>query len=121
MIGRLRRGAVAESRAEHWLSQQGLKPHDRNVRCRLGEIDLIMRDGATMVMVEVRQRANNAYGGAAASVTVHKQRRLIAATRWWLSRHPQFSASPIRFDVIAIDGDAAHNPIQWIKGAFDAE
>ncbi|WP_348674807.1 YraN family protein [uncultured Abyssibacter sp.] len=121
MIGRLRRGAAAETRAERWLAGQGLRRHDRNVRCRLGEIDLIMRDGDTFVMIEVRQRSSASFGDAAATVTRHKQRRLIAATRWWLSHNPEHAAAPIRFDVVAIDGGPAEERIQWIKAAFDAE
>ncbi|MEN8819785.1 MAG: YraN family protein [Abyssibacter sp.] len=120
-MGRLRRGEQGENHAQHWLRQQGLTPVARNVRCRLGEIDLIMEDGDTIAVIEVRQRASAAFGGAAASVTRHKQRRIVAATRWWLSRNPDQSHRPFRFDVVALDG-APHQPqIQWIKGAFDAE
>lgn len=121
MIGRLKRGEQAERRAERWLQSQGLTPLDRNVRCRLGEIDLIMRDDRTIAIVEVRQRTAAQYGGAAASVTRHKQRRVIAATRWWLSRNVQHAETCFRFDVVALDGPSDDTQIQWIKGAFDAE
>ena len=107
-------GQTAEKRAEAFLTTQGLTFIARNWRCRFGEIDLIMQDGATRVFVEVRLRSRNDYGGAAASVTLAKQRRLLAAARQYLTTLK--SMPPCRFDVVALSGDA---PPDWIKNAFD--
>lgn len=86
-----------------------------NVLCKRGELDLVMRDGDTLVFVEVRFRASARFGGAAASVDPRKQARLTAAAAYYLQRHP--INLPCRFDVIAIDGTGA---IQWIRHAFAA-
>ncbi len=107
-------GQSAEARAEAFLAARGLTLVARNWRCRFGEIDLIMQDGATRVFVEVRLRSRSDYGSAAASVTAAKQRRLLAAARQHLATLA--TVPPCRFDVVAITGDAAPD---WIKNAFD--
>ena len=115
------RGQAAEEAALAHLLRAGLRLIERNYRVaagpsrRAGEVDLIMRDlDGTLVFVEVRARADRSHGGAAASVTVHKQRRLIYAAQHYLLRHA--SPPPCRFDVIAIDGDE----LVWLQGAFEA-
>jgi putative endonuclease len=107
-------GQSAEVRAESFLVSRGLTPVTRNWRCRFGEIDLIMQDGATRVFVEVRLRSRSDFGGAAASVTPAKQRKLLAAARQYLTTLK--SIPPCRFDVVALTGDAAPD---WIQNAFD--
>ncbi len=107
-------GAAAEDRAAAYLQRQGMKLLARNYRCRQGEIDLILREGATLVFVEVRSRANSSFGGAAASITQAKQAKLIRAAQHYLSQ--QTSLPPCRFDAILIEGDE----LQWLKHAFEA-
>lgn len=107
-------GQSAELRAETYLKTHGLKLLARNWRCRFGEIDLIMQDAATLVFIEVRLRSHSDFGGAAASVTPAKQKKLLAAARQYLSALK--TLPPCRFDVIALDSDAAP---QWIRNAFD--
>ena len=68
-------GLAAEEAVRTYLSKQGLKFLTKNFRCKLGEIDLIMRDGQCLVFVEVRARASADYGGALASVTKSKQQK----------------------------------------------
>lgn len=109
----LLRGEKAEDQAHRFLLAQGLKPVRRNFRCKQGELDLIMMDGSTLVIVEVRFRQSNRFGGAAESVTSVKQSRIIAATHTYLSTINQYG--PIRFDVIAMSGSGG---IEWIKNAF---
>jgi len=111
---RQRTGEAAEQQALTHLRQQGLQLLERNYRCQGGEIDLIMREGDTVVFVEVRARAGTSYGGAAASVTPAKQRRLILAAQRWLQM--QASTPPCRFDVIALDGPQ----LQWLRNAIEA-
>ena len=108
-------GQQGEDSAVALLARHGLHPLARNYRCRMGEIDIITLDGDTLVFVEVRQRAHDRQGGAAASVTGRKQRRLIRAAEYFLLRNPQHGLRPCRFDVIALDGDA---PADWIRDAF---
>ena len=109
-------GDSGEEQALHYLKQQGLKPVERNFRCKGGELDLIMQDGAALVFVEVRKRAAGAerFGGAAASVTSAKQRRLIVAAQVYLKRYTHPPAC--RFDVITIDGAE----LAWLKNAIEA-
>lgn len=114
MIGR---GAQAEQWAAHYLQKQGLKLVERNYRSRFGEIDLIMQDGATLVFVEVRLRKNSDFGGAAASIDIHKQQRLIRTSQQYLSRLARTPAC--RFDAVLL-GDVQGNDAQWLKNAFDA-
>lgn len=106
-------GQAGEDAALAYLQRQGLVALQRNFRCKGGEIDLIMHDGATLVFVEVRRRADLRHGGAAASVTPAKQARLWRAAQLYLLR---YAAPPAcRFDVIAIDGGA----ISWLKNAIE--
>jgi len=107
-------GQTAEARAAAFLQARGLKLLARNWRCCFGEIDLIMRDGATLVFIEVRLRSRNDFGGAAASVTPAKQRKLLAAARQYLATLK--TLPPCRFDVVALSGDDAPD---WIRNAFD--
>ncbi|HEV59188.1 MAG TPA: YraN family protein, partial [Phycisphaerales bacterium] len=86
-----------------------------NYRCRRGEIDLVMRDGATLVFVEVRLRRNPRYGGAAASIDYRKQQKLVATAQHYLLAHPH--DGPARFDVVAMAGGSS---IDWIRNAFEA-
>jgi putative endonuclease len=107
-------GQSAEARAEAFLKTHGLTLVARNWRCRFGEIDLVMQDGSTLVFVEVRMRSRSDFGGAAASVTLAKQKKLLAAARQYLSTLK--TLPPCRFDVVALSGNAAP---EWIKSAFD--
>ena len=110
-------GALAEQWAAHYLQQQGLKLIERNYRSRFGEIDLIMQDGVTLVFVEVRSRRSEDFGGAAASIDVRKQQRLIRTAQLYLSGMAH--TPPCRFDAVLL-GDAQGKDAQWLKSAFDA-
>lgn len=102
-------GRDAEARAQRFLQQQGLKLIEKNFRCRVGEIDLIMRDEQMLVFVEVRFRKDQRFGGAAASVGRIKQQRLWRSASTYLMRFPR--APACRFDLVAIEG----NDLHWIK------
>jgi putative endonuclease len=107
-------GRAGEDEALEYLTQRGLTLVERNFRCKGGEIDLIMQQHSMLVFVEVRKRADNRHGGAAASVTAAKQGRLIIAAQIYLQRYRMPPAC--RFDVVAIDGAA----LTWLKSAIDA-
>jgi putative endonuclease len=110
-------GARAEALAADWLQARGLVILARNFRVRGGEIDLVARQGSLTVFVEVRLRRNLAFGGAAASITAAKRRRLILAARHWLAAH---GLCACRFDCILLERlDAA--AIVWIRDAFAAQ
>ena len=114
MIGK---GVQAEQWAARYLKQQGLQQLAKNYRCRAGEIDLIMQDGGTLVFIEVRLRNSADFGGAAASIDLHKQHRLIRTAQYYLARLGR--TPPCRFDVVLMDDDEGLN-VQWLKNAFDA-
>ncbi len=104
-------GAAGEARAADFLAAQGLRIVCRNFRVRGGEIDLVCRDGDTLVFVEVRLRSGGGYGGAAASITKTKQSRLILAARHWLARHGEQAC---RFDCVLIQ----EGKLEWLRDAF---
>ncbi|GJI97475.1 UPF0102 protein [Duganella caerulea] len=107
-----RLGRLGEDRALAHLSAAGLVLVERNFLCKAGEIDLIMQHGAHLVFVEVRRRAGSRYGGAAASVTPAKQRRLINAAQFYLLRYRHLP--PCRFDLVAIDGEK----LSWMQNTL---
>jgi putative endonuclease len=113
------RGVHAEQLAARYLEVRGLKIVGRNLRCKAGELDLVCLDGAVLAIIEVRQRESLEFGGALASVTFGKQRKIIRAARFFLRREPRWRDLSVRFDVLAIAGlpDGAHR-VDWIKDAF---
>ena len=113
---RQRIGAAAEELAARHLLGHGLRILERNFRVRGGEIDLIAREGKTLVFVEVRLRSRSDFGGAAASITLRTQQRLILAARHYLQAHGE---QPCRFDAVLLDALDAQ-AVEWIKGAFSA-
>lgn len=88
----------------------------RNYRCRSGELDIVARRGPLLVIAEVRLRSSSLFGGAAASVTAAKRRRIVRATRYLLARQPELSLLAVRFDVLTSDADSEE--LEWIEGAF---
>jgi len=110
------RGARAERLAARWLGRQGLRLVARNVRFRFGEIDLVMEDSDVLVFVEVRYRAREDYGGAAASVTAAKRKRMERAIRGYVAAHPATARRPLRADVVAV---SAGDRIDWIRNALE--
>ena len=113
------RGADAEALAATYLQHRGLVVIARNLRCRAGELDLVCLDGEVLVIVEVRLRMRDDFGGALGSVTRAKQRKLIRATQFHWQRSPAWASRRLRFDVVALQpGEDAAPVITWIKGAF---
>jgi putative endonuclease len=113
-------GARAERLAADYLKARGLRILARNYRVKGGEIDLIVRDGDITVFVEVRLRRSRAFGGALASITPAKQRRLILAARCWLSQKRGYRQGNSRFDCVLLDQLSADH-IEWIKNAFSVD
>ena len=108
-------GDAAEEHAASYLAERGLAIVARNYRTRMGEIDLVARDGATLVFVEVRKRSSAYFGGAAASVDGRKRARIAAAASLFLARLAH--EPPCRFDVVTVE----EGRVEWIRAAFEAE
>lgn len=114
------RGRAVEVAAERWLQAQGLRTVARNFRIRGGEIDLVMRDGDTLVFVEVRFRARGALVSPLETITPAKQQRIARTAAAFLQARPAHAALPCRFDALAVDGHDDALCFDWIKGAFSA-
>lgn len=104
----VRRGAIAQRMAADFLRLHGCEILDANRRAGGGEIDLLAREGRTLVFVEVRMRGSGAWSTAASSVDARKRTRLRRCARELLRRHPEYSwpGRAIRFDLVALDLDA---------------
>jgi putative endonuclease len=115
-MDRRQTGALAENSAAAFLESQGFDIIARNFLRRVGELDVVARAGELLVIAEVRTRADERFGGAAASISHAKQRRIIATAALFLDHHPQLRHCRVRFDVIVVrDGK-----IEWLRHAFQA-
>jgi putative endonuclease len=112
-------GNAAEQLAYQYLQNRGLRPVERNYRCRLGEIDLIMLDDECLVFVEVRYRSSGGFSSAAATVDRQKQSRLVRTAEMFLAMRPGLTSRTTRFDVVGVDGRAnGRHSVEWIRDAF---
>jgi putative endonuclease len=115
-MDRRQSGTLAENSAAAFLESQGFTIVARNFQRRVGEIDVVARAGDLLVIAEVRTRASERFGGAAASVSRAKQRRISATSALFLQRRPDLRQCRVRFDVIVVrDGN-----VEWLKAAFDS-
>mgnify|MGYP000488701769 FL=1 len=109
------KGDDKERLAEDYLTAMHFTVIERNFLCKRGEIDLIMKDQDYLVFVEVRYRETQEFGGALASITAGKQKKLRRAAEYYLLKHFGNTPPPCRFDVVGIEGQ---DEIMWIKNAF---
>lgn len=107
-------GARKEEAACKYLEKQGVQIKERNFRCRQGEIDVIGYDGNYLVAFEVKYRKDVSMGSAAEAVGYGKQRKICSVFDYYRMIHRCPGNQPVRFDIIAMDGDH----IRWIKNAF---
>ena len=112
-------GQQAEDLAARFLARRGLSILARNYRCRGGEIDLICHDGRSLVFVEVRLRRNLRFGGAAASITAAKRRRIVLAAQHYLNAKTDGSCD-CRFDCVLLE-QLSIDHIEWLRDAFSAD
>jgi len=112
-------GKITENIAANYLKQCGLTEICRNFNCRLGEIDLIMKDNQSVVFVEVKYRKNNNFGGAISAISANKQAKLQKTATFYLQQQ-QLNAynTPCRFDVVTLEGNINSATITWLKNAF---
>ena len=108
-------GQEGESLAERYLGRKGYRIHQRNARSSLGELDLVLEDGAVLVFVEVKARC----GGAVHAVHRHKQDKLIQVAAQYVARH-HINNRPCRFDVVPVQGWEETDPqVDHIQNAFE--
>lgn len=110
-------GIQGENRAVAELEQRGYEVVARRYRTRHGEIDIVARDGETIVFVEVKAKESREFGTAAEAVTLRKQRRVISMAVDYLARN-RLTSSPCRFDVVAIDGVGDEAKVTYYPSAF---
>jgi|SRR6478672_6627277 putative endonuclease len=120
-LDRRARGAAIERAARRHMLAAGLRDLAANANYRGGELDLVMRDGACVVFVEVRYRRHASFGGGAASVDAGKRRRLLHAAQLFLLAHPDLRDAPCRFDVVDASGDPDAPTLDWLRDAFRAD
>ncbi|MEZ5505403.1 MAG: YraN family protein [Gammaproteobacteria bacterium] len=112
-------GNQAEALALHYLQRQGFELIECNFQCKTGEIDLIMKNGETLVFVEVRYRKETQLGSPLETITRAKQRKLYRAAQFYLQQRCGNRWPPCRFDVIGISGELDNFPkIEWVSNAF---
>ncbi|MDE2234006.1 MAG: YraN family protein [Gammaproteobacteria bacterium] len=122
LASHLASGRDAENLALAMLTAGGLRLLTRNYRCPQGELDLVMAEGETLVMVEVRYRRERGFGDAATSVDGRKQRKLLHAAQHFLLQDASLRRKPLRFDVVAVSVTGnGEMKTDWIKDAFRAD
>lgn len=109
-----RSGEYYETKALHYLQQQGLKLVIRNFTQKLGEIDLIMLDDATLVFLEVKFRASTSHGHPLETITQSKQKKIKRCAQIFIQQNPSFHHSACRFDAVSL----STKEVRWVKNAF---
>ncbi len=114
------KGARAEKQALQFLKRQGLRLLHANFACKVGEVDLVMLDQATLVFIEVRLRSTSRFGNAASTINRIKQQKIRKTADFYLQNHREHSHRICRFDAITIDNydTNGQNSLKWIKSAF---
>lgn len=110
-------GAAYEEQAAHFLIGQGYQILERNYRCRQGEIDLIAKDGKTLVFVEVKYRKDKQKGHPLEAVNRYKQQKIIHTAMYYCYKQKVFDAQACRFDIVSILGE----DIELLKHAFEMQ
>ena len=114
-------GSKGEDLAVQYLKRKGFKVIERNYHCPAGEIDLIAREGKTLVFVEIKARSSSEYGLPQEFVDRFKQRKMIEAARFFMAERRVTEDIPARFDVVAIQLTPTGPDIELIKDAFQGE
>lgn len=116
---RKNKGAWGEARAAEFLAREGYRILERNYRCSLGEMDIIAREGRTVVFVEVKTRSSERFGPPQGAIGPQKQRRMTAIALYYLKGKGWLGA-PARFDVAAVSLGEGGEKITLYRNAFDA-
>lgn len=113
-------GILGETLGVAELERRGYAILARRYRAPQGEIDIVAKDGDTIVFVEVKVKETAEFGTAADAVTVRKQRKVVSVAVDYLARH-RLTRSPCRFDVVAIDGSGDQAVLTYYRAAFSAD
>ncbi len=116
----MRLGRAGEASAERFLRKKGYRIIERNYRTRFGELDIIARDGRTLVFVEVKTRSGHAFGGPAEAVSRRKQSSLSLAAGLYMKER-RLAGLAVRFDVVGIVGEGPCEEIELLRNAFDSD
>ena len=116
---RIALGKTGEDLACGELERRGYAIIARRYRCRCGELDVVARDGSTLVFVEVKARDSHAFGDAAEAVTWQKQQRIVRLASEYVMRH-HLNDTACRFDVVSIQFDDGRPVIEVFQNAFSA-
>ena len=116
--GRRHTGESGEALAVRFLKKDGYKIIEQNYRCKLGEIDIIARDGRVLAFIEVKARRTGEFGGPKWAVTPKKQRKISMVALEYLKKTKQMEERA-RFDVVAIRLLPDRPDVEIIKNAFD--
>jgi putative endonuclease len=111
-------GRAAEAAAARYLERTGYRILATNFRAKGGELDVIAMDRGALAIVEVRYRATDRFGGAAASITFPKRGRIVRAARTLLATNPELRRLPARFDVVEVTGPPDALDCRLIRAAF---
>jgi len=111
-------GRAAEAAACGHLQRLGYQVVLRNFRARRGELDIVALEGGVLALVEVRYRASDEFGGAAASLTARKRLSMVRAAQALLLQRPELARLPARFDMVEVDGAAGALRCGLIRDAF---
>ena len=117
-LNRRKIGMEQEERACQYLTERGVRIRERNFRCRQGEIDIIGCEKEYLVFFEVKYRRDDSRGNAAEAVGFRKQRKICRVADYYRYKHGIGDFSPIRYDVVTVDGIGANERIDWYKNAF---
>jgi len=113
-------GSKGEDLAVRYLTKKGYKVIERNYRCQWGEIDLVAREGDTLVFVEIKSRSSSGFGLPQDAVGRFKQEKLIQVARAYMAEHRLPETIPARFDVVAVQLTTSSPDIELIQDAFQA-
>jgi len=114
-------GELGENLACDELRRRGYAILERRYRTRFGEIDIIARDGESLVFVEVRRKSHDDCGSAIESIGPQKQRRIVRMAVDYMARNDLYDRCAVRFDVVAIDDQPDGTPrITVVRDAFTA-
>lgn len=112
-------GGRSEQLVVQHLERLGYEVHDRNVRCKHGELDIVAEKDDVLCFVEVRSASTGVHGDPAVTVARTKQRKVVLSAMEWLTRHRQWERM-IRFDVASVIGRGKDAVVEHLPAAFDA-
>ena len=116
--GKLLLGKEGERVAERYLQKKGYKLVERNYRCTVGELDLIVLDRRVLVFVEVKTRTGYAFGSPLEAVEFRKQRKMIQAAQFYLAEK-RLQQRDARFDVVGVSWAGREPLVEHIENAFE--